>query len=277
MARIESSSGPVTVGPARRAELGAVDAEFDSPQPPLAGAVCLSLAAPAYNEAEGIEAVVRQWSATLAGSHRSFEIVICNDGSRDATGAILASLSREVPQLRVDNQPKNRGYGSALNSAIALCRGDFVATIDSDGQFSVADAPAMLGPLLQGDCDAVLGYRVAKSDSWLRRRADRLLNRLVRFLFGVRQRDTNCALKVVRRELLQELLIESTGFAFPTEVSIKLHEHGARVVESPVQHSDRAAGASKLHVWRTGWQVLRFLIYLRLRLSLYRARIIQRF
>ncbi|MGE0534429.1 MAG: glycosyltransferase family 2 protein [Pirellulales bacterium] len=238
---------------------------------------CLSLAAPAYNEAEGIESVVRDWATTLSAANHSFEIVICNDGSLDDTGRILASLARELPNLRIINKEVNRGYGSALNSAIAACRGEFVATIDADGQFSVADALAMLEPLARGECDAVLGYRVLKSDSWLRRRADRALNRIVRLLFGVRHRDTNCALKVVRRELLQDLLIESVGFAFPTEVAIKLHQRGVRAVEYPVRHADRTAGVSKLHVRRVGWQVLRFLIYLRLRLALYRARILQNF
>lgn len=240
-------------------------------------AVCLSLAAPAYNEAEGIEAVVREWATTLAQREHRFEIVICNDGSRDATGAILARLTRELPDLRVIGQETNRGYGSALNTAIAACRGEFIATIDADGQFAVADALDMLEPLLTNQYDAVLGYRVAKSDRWLRRRADRALNFIVRVLFGLRHRDTNCALKVVRRRLLQDLLIESVGFAFPTEVSIKLHERGVRIREHAVRHSDRAAGTSKLHVRRVGWQVLRFLVYLRLRLALYRARILQHF
>jgi glycosyltransferase involved in cell wall biosynthesis len=243
----------------------------------VSNSFCLSLAAPAYNEADGIEAVVRDWSTTMVASKHPFEIVICDDGSRDATGAILTKLGRELPNLRVISQKINRGYGSALNTAIASCRGEFVAMIDADGQFFVGDAIAMLEPLLRGDCDAVLGYRVQKSDSWLRRSADRALNRIVRLLFGVRHRDTNCALKVVRRELLQDLLIESVGFAFPTEVSIKLHERGARVIEHAVRHTDRTAGASKLHVRRVSWQVLRFLIYLRLRLSLYRARILQQF
>lgn len=240
-------------------------------------AVCLSLAAPAYNEAEGIEAVVREWATTLAQREHRFEIVICNDGSRDATGAILARLTRELPDLRVIGQETNRGYGSALNTAIAACRGEFIATIDADGQFAVADALDMLEPLLTNQYDAVLGYRVAKSDRWLRRRADRALNVIVRVLFGLRHRDTNCALKVVRRRLLQDLLIESVGFAFPTEVSIKLHERGVRISEHAVRHSDRTAGTSKLHVRRVGWQVLRFLVYLRLRLALYRARILQHF
>jgi glycosyltransferase involved in cell wall biosynthesis len=266
---------------ADRADRGVADAsavDLDTRQnAAVENAVCLSVAAPAYNEAEGIEAVVREWSTTLAAAQHSFEIVICNDGSRDATGAILARLARELPHLRVIGKETNRGYGSALNTAIAECRGEFIATIDADGQFSVSDALEMVAPLLANQCDAVLGYRVLKSDSWLRRRADRALNRIVRILFGLKHRDTNCALKVVRRRVLQALLIESVGFAFPTEVSIKLHERGARVIEHAVRHADRTAGKSKLQVRRVGWQVMRFLIYLRLRLALYRARILQSF
>jgi glycosyltransferase involved in cell wall biosynthesis len=240
-------------------------------------AIALSLAAPAFNEAAGIESVVCDWSATLSGVQASFELVICNDGSQDETGQVLERLQRDIPQLGVIDRKTNRGYGSAMNCAIAACRGEWIATIDSDGQFAAADVVDMVRLANDRQCDAVFGYRVRKCDSWLRRRADRALNWIVRVLFGAPFRDTNCALKVIRRSTLQRLVLEATGFAFPTEVAIKLHASGARIVEYPVRHGDRTAGQSKLRVWRVGLQTLAFLLYLRWRQALYRAGLLQQF
>ena len=77
----------------------------------------LSLAAPAFNEADGIEAVIRDWHAFLSGRAgiAEFEIVVCNDGSRDSTGAILDRLTLGMPQLRVLHFPQNQGAAAALN------------------------------------------------------------------------------------------------------------------------------------------------------------------
>lgn len=237
----------------------------------------LSLAAPAYNEAEAIAAVVREWHQVLAARGIVAEYVICNDGSTDGTGEILAELAAEISRLRAVGGPVNRGYGHALATAIAACRGEYIVTIDSDGQFD----PAAIGDFLElaraEGVDGVMGYRDKKRDSLPRVLADRALNLLVRLLFGTRLRDTNCALKLARRELLQALALEANGFPSPTEICLKLEAAGARLVEAPVRHRERQAGESKLKVWSTGWKMLWFLLYSRLKLTLFRARIVRHF
>ena len=243
----------------------------------VARSVALSVAAPAFNEVEGIESVVRRWCACLRNSGEAFEIVICDDGSHDGTGEVLQRLQAEIPELRVFGRERNRGYGSAMKFAIAQCQGDVVATLDSDGQFLAEDAIAMFQALRSSGGEAVLGYRVRKNDTWLRRLADRALNLIVRLLFGIRVHDSNCALKVINRPILQQLTLEATGFAFPTEVCVKILKYGARCQQWPVQHAERQSGTSKLRVWRVGWQTFKFLLYLRCRLSLFRARILQDF
>ena len=235
----------------------------------------LSVAAPVYNEEEGIEAVVRYWKTVLDRIGQPAEIVLCNDGSSDGTAAILERLRRDVPELRVVGGSENHGYGSALSTAIGACTGELIATLDSDGQFDLADIEKFLPLIAEEGCDGVTGRRVHKRDSPARVLADRCLNLLVRAMFGTRLRDTNCALKLVRRDLLQSLQLDATGFAFPTEVVLKLEAAGARVAECPVRHLERATGGSKLRVVSTGWRMLRFLLYLRHRLWLYRAGLVR--
>jgi len=236
--------------------------------------VRLSVAAPCFNEQESIAAVVAEWDAVLASIPRNTEIVLCNDGSTDGTAAALEGLQRKHPRLRVVSFEKNGGYGRALSAAIDATRGEHVVTIDSDGQFELADGLALLEELERGGHDCVTGWRMGKKDNLFRVGMDRGLNLLVRGMFGVRLRDTNCALKVAKGSVLRGLRIEARGYPTPTEIVVRLAAKGCRVGEKGVAHLPRAGGASKLHPWRTAWSMFRFLLYLRGKLKLFRARII---
>jgi dolichol-phosphate mannosyltransferase len=234
----------------------------------------LSVAAPCFNEAESIAAVVAEWDRVLDGWDKPSEIVLCNDGSTDGTAAILEQVARRHPRLRVVSFHTNGGYGRALGAAIAATRGAWVATIDSDGQFDLADGLSLLAAAEQQGLDCMTGYRRAKQAGWLHVFGDRVLNRIVRWMFSIDLRDTNCALKVARGPLLRGLRIEARGYPTPTEIVVRLAARGCRLGEAGVSHRERAGGASKLHPWRTGWNFLRFLFYLRRKLKLHRARII---
>ena len=234
----------------------------------------LSVAAPCFNEAESIEAVVARWDEVLSKTPLSSEIVLCNDGSTDGTPAVLERLQRRYPRLRVVSFEKNGGYGRALSAAIDATRGEHVVTIDSDGQFELADALELLAELERGGHDCVTGWRMGKKDNLFRVGMDRGLNLLVRAMFGVQLRDTNCALKVAKGSVLRGLRIEARGYPTPTEIVVRLAARGCRVGEKGVRHLPRTGGASKLHPWRTAWGMFRFLLYLRGKLKLFRARII---
>ncbi len=243
--------------------------EFETPIPEI------SIAAPAYNEAEGIEAVVREWCEVLRGKDFAFEVVICNDGSSDGTDEVLERLRNDVPELRAVGGATNRGYGSAVSTAIAACRGRYIATIDSDGQFDPCDIASMHRLLVEQKADGVNGIRDKKNDTWLRVAADRALNLIVRLLFGTRLRDTNCALKLIERSKLQSLELLASGFPLPTEICLRLEEANARLIETTILHRERLAGESKLAVWSTGLRMLSFLLYLRREFRLRRRGILQ--
>ncbi len=235
----------------------------------------LSVVAPVYNEAEGIERVVRGWAEVLARSGLRAEIVLANDGSTDATGEILERLGADLPALRVVTTSPNHGYGFALHQAIQASRGEVVVTLDSDGQFDLADFAPLLALYRERSLDFVTGYRDRKRDGVIRVAADRGLNLLVRSLFPTRLRDTNCALKLIRGDLARALRIESRGYPTPTEITLKLLAMGAKTGEAPVTHAERLAGRSKLQVLPTSVAMLRFLLYLRGKIRLYRAGILQ--
>src|SRR5215468_6855837 len=94
--------------------------------------------------------VVAEWNAVIARVWQAIEVVLRNDGHTRVTTHVLAGLTTRYPRLRVVSNPTNGGYGRALASAIAATRGTYVATIDSDGQFELADAVELTRELERG-------------------------------------------------------------------------------------------------------------------------------
>lgn len=235
----------------------------------------LSVVAPVYNEAEAIESVVKYWKDVLDGTGIAAEIVLANDGSTDNTLQILERLKQEIPCLRVVSYTPNRGYGYALKTAIQASRGEVVVSLDSDGQFDLADFPKLLKLYREQNLDFVTGYRDRKKDSLMRVVADRGLNLIVRTMFHLSLRDTNCALKLMRGSMIRAMHLEATGYPTPTEITVKMVKLGARTGESAVAHHERVAGQSKLKFVKTSVSMFRFLLYLRKRIKLYDARILQ--
>ena len=99
----------------------------------------LSLVLPAFNEAENLPAVVECALEILPRYFDDFEIVIVNDGSRDATGSIADNLAADHQQVSAVHHPKNRGYGGALVSGFAASDGDYIMFMDADQQFDIED------------------------------------------------------------------------------------------------------------------------------------------
>jgi glycosyltransferase involved in cell wall biosynthesis len=214
---------------------------------PSAGPVDrLSYFFPAHNEEANLEPLVVEALATLPALARTFEIVIVNDGSRDATPIIADRLAAEHPGLvRAIHHPTNLGYGAALRSGFQAARYDTVAFTDGDRQFKVADLGLLTARLAQADApDVVAGYRIKRADPLVRTlyaRAYRLANLI---FFGLHLRDVDCACKVFRRAALQGLRVESGGAFFSAELLIKLRASGRNVVEVGVPHYPRTAGAA---------------------------------
>lgn len=236
--------------------------------------VLISIVAPVFNEEDNIEKNVRYWYEIIKKDNLNAEIVLTNDGSTDNTMQILEELKKEISCLKVISYPKNRGYGKALSSSIKNSCGKYLLTIDSDGQFDASEYKPLLNKLEKENLDAVSGFRMGKKDSFFKVFCDRVLNLIVRILFGLKLRDTNCALKLVKGEFLRKINIESMGFPAPTEIVIKLLVNGAKLGEAGITHLQREKGLSKLRPIRTGINMLKFLIWLRIKISLYRKRII---
>jgi glycosyltransferase involved in cell wall biosynthesis len=202
----------------------------------------ISLVLPAYNEADNIERAVRE--AAAAGARAgSYEVVVVDDGSKDATHGRLAPVQAELgARLRVVRHERNRGYGAALRSGFAAAEGELVFYTDADNQFDLSELAGFL-PLMR-EWDAVLGYRIARKDARLRRWTSWVFNRLSCTVFGLEVRDLNCSFKLFRRDVLGALPLASDDFFIDTEIVVRLHRGGFRYVERGVTHLPRTAGRS---------------------------------
>jgi 4-amino-4-deoxy-L-arabinose transferase-like glycosyltransferase len=213
------------------------------PQSPRAG-WRLSLVLPAYNEQAGIRQAIVEADEALAAITHEYEILVVDDGSSDATAAVVLARAADRPHVRLLRHRRNRGYGAALRTGFEAARFDRVAFTDADCQFHLTDLASLLP--LTDEHPLAVGYRVDRQDPWQRRFFSWGYNTLVRTLLGTRVRDCDCALKVFRRDALAHLLPETPGFFVNTEMLTRARQHGFDVAEAGVRHRPRLRGVSKV-------------------------------
>jgi glycosyltransferase involved in cell wall biosynthesis len=202
----------------------------------------LSLVLPAFNEAENLPVVIERAVEILPRHFNQFEMVIVNDGSRDATGAVADSLAAEHNQITVVHHPRNRGYGGALVSGFAASDGDYVMFMDADRQFDIEDIDR-LTPFIDTH-DIVAGFRMERNDPFHRRVFAEIFNVTIRVLFGVHMRDIDCAFKIFQGDLLRSIELTTSGALINTEIQAKARRQGATVQQVGVRHFPRVAGSS---------------------------------
>ena len=200
----------------------------------------LSVILPAYNEEALIESTVLQAMQTLLSWMQDFEIIVVNDGSKDRTGEIVARLAAYDRRIRLINHNGNKGYGAALVTGFEAVTKELAFFMDSDGQFDLCDLVRFF-PLIE-EYGAVLGYRIARQDTWMRKLNAWGWKQLVHFIFGVHARDIDCAFKLFRAEFFRTHRLETRGAMINAEILYKLARAGYTYTEVGVQHLPRRAG-----------------------------------
>ncbi len=200
----------------------------------------LSVIFPAFNEEANIKRTVESARMVLPKLAKTWEIILVNDGSQDATTPLCDELAEQYPEVRAIHHVDNRGYGAALKSGILAARYDFIFFTDSDGQFDLEE----LAHLTQwsNDYDIVTGYRGKRQDP-----PHRLINALgwkmlVRLVLGVKVRDIDCAFKIFQRSVFDRVQIRSVGAMVNTEILAQANAFGMRIHEVKVSHYPRRFG-----------------------------------
>jgi len=202
--------------------------------------VSVSVFFPCYNEQDNVGRTAEQALAVLENLKADFEIIIVDDGSSDATGRIADEMAGGNDRVKVVHHPVNRGYGAALQSGFKAAAKELVFYTDGDGQFDIGEMPALL-PLMD-KYDIVSCYRVNRQDSLVRKINAWCWTKLVCLLFGMKVRDIDCAFKLYKRKIFDDMELASSGALIDAEILARAVRRGYTITQKGVHHYPRKAG-----------------------------------
>lgn len=195
---------------------------------------------PVFDEHDNLEPLTSAVRGVMERLGAPWELVLVDDGSTDGSGELLDALAARDERLHVLHFVKNCGQSSAFDAGFRHARGRIVITLDADLQSDPEDIPALLGML--AGCDAVVGIRERRRDTWWKRLSSRFANAVRNRLTREDIVDTGCPLKVFRADALRHLRMWKGAHRFlPTLLRLE----GFTVRQVPVRHHPRRAGASK--------------------------------
>jgi len=235
--------------------------------------ISLSLIIPAYNEAARLPPFLASVRKHLDGRYPAcYEVIVVDDGSRDALSEVLAPLAADWPELEVMRHSANQGKGAAVRTGMLAARGELLLFADADGATPI-DQEVKLSRAMETGADLAVGSRllaetdVTRRRSFVRGLAGRLFARFARWLLQVAVRDTQCGFKMFRREVGRKLfsLGQESGYLFDLELLVFAGRFGYRVAEVPVDWAEIPGG--HLSVTRDMGRILLDLWRLRRRFS----------
>jgi len=232
----------------------------------------LTIVIPAYNELQTIEKVLGNvLSVPLPGFAR--EVILVDDGSTDGTSEWLRCIATtfgehaDTAEVRIFYQELNQGKGAALRKGFAEASGEIILVQDADLEYSPADYPRLLEPILTDRADVVFGSRFSGGDAhrvlyFWHFVGNKFLTLLSNVLSNLNLTDMECCYKVFRREVLAQLHIEENRFGVEPELTAKVAKLGCRIYEVGVSYSGRTYAEGKKIGWQDGlralWCILKY-------------------
>jgi dolichol-phosphate mannosyltransferase len=212
----------------------------------------LSIVVPVRNEADNVLPLLAEIHAALEGL-AEFEVVYVDDGSSDATPWRLAEAMQRYPRLRVLSHGASCGQSTALMTGVRAAAGEWIATLDGDGQNDPADIPKLLAARDSARAAAlwlIAGYRKSRRDTWLKRLSSRIANGVRSRLLGDATPDTGCGLKLIRRATYLELPYFDHMHRF---LPALVQRAGGETVSVEVNHRPRTRGTSNYGLFDRLW------------------------
>lgn len=210
-----------------------------------------SVVIPIKNEAENLPDLIQELEPIMQNLQCPWELICIDDGSTDGTEQLLCHLTKQKPYLRVISFKKNYGQSSAFAAGFKAAQGEFVITMDGDGQNDPADICRLL-PLMQ-ECDLVCGIRHQRKDSLNKRLISKMANSIRQWLCQDGVADTGCSLKIYRKACLNQIKMFHGMHRFlPALFKIE----GFRIKQLPVNHRQRLRGKSHYHFFNRSLNTL---------------------
>ena len=219
----------------------------------------ISLVVPAYNEERRLPGSIERIADYIRGRPETWDLVVVDDGSTDATVAAAHEASRAAGlPLRVLSLPANRGKGAALRAGVLATEGDLVLTSDADLSTPLSEWKKLEG----ADSPIAIGSRgldestVRVPQPWYRRTMGKIFNQLVRRATGTNLRDTQCGFKLFDGAVARRLFAGATidRFAYDVEILARAERDGIAIAEVPVLWFN--SPESKVHALRDSFRML---------------------
>lgn len=200
---------------------------------------------PAYNEQDAIIPTVTAVMAELSKLDIPWEVIVINDGSRDAT----LERARSVDGIRILSHPINTGYGSAIKTGVRAARYDWIGIIDADGSYDIGSIPTLVAEMEKGfDMAVAKRANVAELDKPIKRALRRAVTATLSFVIAKRIGDTNSGLRIFTKELVHAFMpFLCNTFSFTTSISILALGQGFFVSYVPTVYAARC-GKSKVKI-----------------------------
>ncbi|MGD0373120.1 MAG: glycosyltransferase family 2 protein [Streptosporangiaceae bacterium] len=220
----------------------------------------LSILMPVYNERATLISAIKE---VLNVDFRcEIELVVVDDGSTDGTRDLYPALGYD-PRVKLHMHQRNRGKGAAIRTAAALATGDYLIMCDADLEYSPAEIPALLAPVLAGEVEVVYGTRTFGSHnaySYVYVLGNKGVTTFANVLFNCYISDLETCFKLIPAALYRDLGIRETGFGMEAEITGKLLRRGIRPFEVPISYQARSRDAGKKLTWRDGAEAVWILI-----------------
>ena len=201
----------------------------------------VSIVIPVYNEEQSLPALFAELWPVVGGLGRSVEVILINDGSRDATLGMLYDFQQQHKEVRVIDLGANFGQHMALLAGFEYTRGSKIITLDADLQNPPAEIPRLLEEMDKGH-DVVGTYRVGRQDPWFRKFASKWVNRITNRIAKLTIKDYGCMLRGYDRRIIDIINVSRESSTFIPALAQKF---AVNPVEIPVAHREREFGVSK--------------------------------
>jgi glycosyltransferase involved in cell wall biosynthesis len=212
---------------------------------------CLSVVIPCYNEEATIDALIN----LVLDSPWVAEIIVVDDGSKDRSREILATVND--PKVRVVLHDVNKGKGAALRTGFQHVTSEFVIVQDADLEYDPSEYPLVLEPLLDDRADVVFGSRFLSGRPhrvlyFWHSLGNKFLTLMSNMFTDLNLTDMETCYKCFRREVIQSITIEEDRFGFEPEITAKLAKMRIRIFEVGISYSGRTYDEGKKIGWRDG-------------------------
>lgn len=203
----------------------------------------LSVVIPFFDEEESIENVCEELRQVLANERDlTWELIMVDDGSKDRTPQLMDDLAIKHENFRALHLKPNSGQSAALEAGFEEALGEFIATLDGDGQNDPRDILRLLNQVKARRVDMICGVRQRRADNFIRRMSSRIANRVRSAVLKDNITDVGCSLRVFRRECMKRVRFFRNAHRFFPALFIMA---GFTVTETPVNHRPREVGRSK--------------------------------